>query len=178
MTAPVPDEAVRRYTVKNLNAVYGIHSGALFVTDAAYNRLRAELAGVVKERDEAALKYISLVGQIQEAPRPETKALMGELSELGYSAANDRATSLCWKLEAERDRLRVENDSLRAELEQARKDADAYRALCKPGYIESTLLHHLPFERADRPDYGHVTRTIRQWLADAALAGTRETDEK
>jgi hypothetical protein len=41
----------------------------------------------------------------QECPR--TRALMDELSRFGYSAANERATTLCWELEREIASLRA-----------------------------------------------------------------------
>lgn len=40
---------------------------------------------------------------------PRTRALLEQIKGLGYSAANDRCTSLCWELERElQERSRLE----------------------------------------------------------------------
>lgn len=38
---------------------------------------------------------------MNETDCPRTRALLEEIKALGYSAANDRCTSLCWELERE-----------------------------------------------------------------------------
>lgn len=43
------------------------------------------------------------IGQSVSDERPRTRKLLDEISKLGYSAANDRVTSLCWELERDRD---------------------------------------------------------------------------
>jgi hypothetical protein len=71
--------------------------------------------------------------------------------------------------------LSSDYDKLQSRLDAVQRAADAYHKLCEPGYIETTLLHHLPLGSGDdRPDYGYVTRTIRQWLSDVATSAEKE----
>lgn len=52
---------------------------------------------------------------------PRTQALLDELAKFGYSTANDRVTGLCWELERENARLKVE-------LAEYREDVKEYEA--------------------------------------------------
>lgn len=58
---------------------------------------------------------------------PRTQAIMDEINSLGYSAANEKATDLCWRLETERDALATVLANAQLSIEQLQINVKGWR---------------------------------------------------